>query len=280
MRNIIFFARRALLSQPLGMTVNILRKKVSASARDGPSRSASPLPIDQQYGIETGGLVQASALRTGSPSDLHSVGYGASVPSVIRRGIEACPHIGGASFVDLGCGKGLPLVVASEYPFLRIVGVELSPSLCAIARSNAARIATDYPSRTAIEVVEGDMTTAELPSGYVVVFLYNPAYKPLIRKLAKRLAEHQAAGNKVMVVYYNPAGAQAFDDQPGFARYFAAHLALEPDEEAASELGNVADSIVIWQGNSEPSYPSYPGAAAPVRLVAGGSAGQVEPAGS
>jgi len=277
MGNFLFAARRALFSQPLGMTVNILKDKIFAHRRKGSAKAVRPLPIDVQYGIETGGIINASALRTGSRSDLYSFGYGASVPSIIRRGIETCPNLSQASFVDLGCGKGLPLAVASEYPFRRIVGIELSPTLCATARENAARIARAFPDRSSIEVLEGDMTEAELPTGYVLIYLYNPAYPPLIRAIAKRLAAHQAQGNKVMVIYYNPAGARFFDAEPVFTRHFAAHLPLQDDEFIASEQGNSADSIAVWQGLSEPMYEKFPGATARIARVSGGSSGQVQP---
>ena len=41
-------------------------------------------------------------------------------------------------FLDLGAGKGRMLLAASRYPFRRVIGVELSDRLAAIARSNVA----------------------------------------------------------------------------------------------------------------------------------------------
>jgi SAM-dependent methyltransferase len=274
MSKLLFAARRALFSQPLGMTINILKRKV-AGGKSGAQKPAAKLPIDSLYGIDTGGIINASALRTGAAADVHSFGYGASIPSVIRRAIEACPDLDKASFIDMGCGKGLPLAVASEYPFRRIIGVELSPDLCAVARQNASRIAEAYPDRTPIEIAQGDITAFDLPSGYTIIYLYNPAYPPLISRLVPRLAEHQANGNKVMVIYYNPAFAKYFDKNAGFTRYFAEHLQFEDEEIAASPLGNVADSVAIWQGVGEPMLTAFPGADAPIELVAGGSSGRV-----
>src|SRR5580700_6255635 len=40
------------------------------------------------------------------------------------------------TFIDLGSGKGRTLLMASDYPFHRIVGVELLPSLHEIAQEN------------------------------------------------------------------------------------------------------------------------------------------------
>jgi len=275
MSKLIYSLRRTLFSQPLGMTVRILKHKLSRK----PATQAAPppgiLPIDILYGLDTSGRISASVLRTGSSADIHSYGYGASLPSIIRKAIETCPNLDQASFVDLGCGKGLPLAVATEYPFRRILGVELSPALCVTARENARRMAERFPERTRIEVVEGDMIAAELPSGYLVAYMYNPAYPPLISRLAKRLAEHQARGNKVMVIYYNPAGAKFFDRAEGFERYFAEHVPFEPEEIAATQLGNVADSVVIWQSAADPHFAPQPAADRPVDLVAGGAAAKV-----
>ena len=278
MSNLLFAARRALVSQPLGMTVNILKRKLfkgNAAAVGGNGAPLARLPIDGLYGIDTAGIINASALRSGSGADVHSFGYGASLPSVIRRAIETCPNLDQASFIDLGCGKGLPLAVATEYPFRRIVGVELSPTLSAVAAQNAERVAAAHPQRTRIEIVQGDMLTSELPTGYLIAYLYNPAYPPLLRRLVRRLAEHQAQGNKVMVIYYNPSSARYFDRNPAFARYYAAHLRFDEDEIVASPLGNDADSIAVWQGVGEPMHPPLPGADAPIVVVAGGSCGHV-----
>ena len=42
------------------------------------------------------------------------------------------------TFVDLGSGKGRTLLMASEYPFRRIVGVEILPELHRAAEENIA----------------------------------------------------------------------------------------------------------------------------------------------
>src|ERR1017187_10137955 len=42
-------------------------------------------------------------------------------------------------FIDLGSGKGRTLLMASDYPFRRIVGVELLPALHRAAQENLSR---------------------------------------------------------------------------------------------------------------------------------------------
>jgi hypothetical protein len=45
----------------------------------------------------------------------------------------------GLTFIDFGSGKGRTLLMASEYPFRQIIGLEFSPELHRIAESNITR---------------------------------------------------------------------------------------------------------------------------------------------
>jgi SAM-dependent methyltransferase len=231
-------------------------------------------PIDALYGIETGGVISASALRTNSSADLHNFGYVGSQPSIIRKALATIPNLDRASFVDFGCGKGRPLIVASEYPFRRIVGVELSPALCEIARRNGARISALHPERRPIEIVEGNVLDFEIPPGLVVIYLYNSFYAPLMKQVAAKVARHQEkSGNKVFLIYYNPANAKIFDRSDALSRY---HAAKYPCDEAEAEAAAWRDdSVVIWQGTRGEMLPPRAGAEANVRVTAGGNGGEV-----
>ena len=44
------------------------------------------------------------------------------------------------TFIDLGCGKGRVLLMASDYPFKKIIGVEFMPELHRAAQKNIARL--------------------------------------------------------------------------------------------------------------------------------------------
>lgn len=104
-------------------------------------------PIDRLYGIDTSGFVSVERLHVDPNLKHHMLPYAGSRPSIIRRAIASLPELDGYSFVDLGCGKGRPLLVASEFPFRHVVGVELSPDLCDIARKNATSIHRRFPER-------------------------------------------------------------------------------------------------------------------------------------
>src|ERR1700692_2548155 len=97
-------------------------------------------PFDRQYGTETSGLVPVQMIASDKTLLSKINPYCGSQPSVIRRAITALGKTDEYQFVDLGCGKGRAMIVASEFPFRSISGVELSPSLAKIARQNMDRV--------------------------------------------------------------------------------------------------------------------------------------------
>ena len=203
-------------------------------------------PFDRTYGVETSGADQVAEFKLDPAIARHMSPYAGSQPSIIRRALDTLPLVDDTSFVDLGCGKGRPLVVASEFPFRRIVGVELAPHLVSVARANAATIRRRFPERAAIEIVEEDATRFRWPAGKLVLFCYNSFDAELVGKLVASL-ERGLAGpvEHVFVVYYNPVWGALLDRSPAFERWYAATLPYD-----SSELGfgpDRSDAVVIWQ---------------------------------
>src|SRR5215471_11844719 len=62
------------------------------------------------------------------------------------------------TFIDLGSGKGRVLLMASDYPFRRIVGVELLAALHHIAEQNIEQYHSDSQRCFALESVCADAT--------------------------------------------------------------------------------------------------------------------------
>jgi len=121
------------------------------------------------------------------------------------------------TFVDLGCGMGRALLLATRYPFKQIAGVEVSPALAAIARENVERwLATHDDLRCRdVRVVRRDATQWALPAGDLVVFLYNPFGAASIRRLRERWAKRTKNG-RFIVIYHTPVHAEAFESSEEF----------------------------------------------------------------
>ncbi|HEV2697120.1 MAG TPA: class I SAM-dependent methyltransferase [Terriglobales bacterium] len=109
------------------------------------------------------------------------------------------------TFVDIGSGKGRALLLASEYPFLRIVGVELLPELNQIAQENIRRFQSSHQQGPSIEAICGDATKFKFPQGTFIVLLNNPLPPTGLRAVISNI---EAALNEtlrtVFVIYANP----------------------------------------------------------------------------
>ena len=109
-------------------------------------------PFDIEHGTDTSGFVAVADLDQlkHEAARARSLPYAGSQPSIVRAVLATLQPLELFTFVDLGCGKGRPLLVASEYPFREIIGVELSASLAKIAQRNGDLIKQRFPERTPI----------------------------------------------------------------------------------------------------------------------------------
>jgi SAM-dependent methyltransferase len=125
------------------------------------------------------------------------------------------------TFVDLGSGKGRTLLMASEYPFRRIVGVELIPGLHRAAEENSRAYRFAEQRCRQIECLLGDAREYEFPLEPLVLYLFNPLPEMALAEVLRRLeASLLQFPRPVWVLYHNPLlegllSASAFLDKVG-----------------------------------------------------------------
>jgi Histone methylation protein DOT1 len=119
------------------------------------------------------------------------------------------------TFVDLGSGKGRVLLMASEYPFRGIIGIELLPSLNRIAEENIALYRSETQKCSALHSICGDATSLSLPEGPIVLYLFNPFPEPgLKRTLANLKMRLEANPSAIYLLYHNPVLEHILGSQP------------------------------------------------------------------
>src|SRR5580700_7998576 len=116
-------------------------------------------------------------------------------------------------FLDLGSGKGRTLLMASDYPFRRIIGVELLPSLHQAAQENLNMYRKESQKCFTLESVCADATEFPFPDEPTVLYLFNPfpeaGLKRMIANLEQSLREHP---REVYVLYHNPLLEQVLSE--------------------------------------------------------------------
>jgi precorrin-6B methylase 2 len=106
------------------------------------------------------------------------------------------------ALLDFGCGAGRVICDAAQYPFSRIIGVDVDAKLCAVAKRNVNALRR---SRTLPEIVCADATTYLVPDEVTVVFLYNPFPGPVLQAALMRVLESfDRVPRRMRVVYANP----------------------------------------------------------------------------
>jgi len=128
------------------------------------------------------------------------------------------------TFIDIGSGKGRALLLASEYPFGRILGLEILPELNEVAIENIREFAGREKKIPKIQAICADATKFEFPVDPLVVLLFNPlpeaSLKIMIQNLEKSLQDHP---RPVHLLYANPVLAAVPDGSSLFQRGSANH---------------------------------------------------------
>jgi len=179
-------------------------------------RDSTPSRLRQRYGdadydwdhrVNTTGA--AVGWRDRLLGVLHSP-YQPTEPGLFHEIIDELRRRTGADlshfiFLDPGSGKGRTLLMAADYPFQKIIGVELLPSLHEIARENLQRYRSESRKCFALESICADATSFPLPENPLVIYLFNPFPEPGLRQLCanlgRSLRQHPRA---VYVTYHNP----------------------------------------------------------------------------
>jgi SAM-dependent methyltransferase len=230
-------------------------------------------PFDLEFGVRTSGLVAGRNLKSGHRADRHNTAYFGVAPSVFREMIvrwrrsKPVAAIDEFTFVDLGAGMGRALLLAAEFPFRAVVGVELNPTLARIGRRNMALWRAAGRSRTPMCMLCRDAAELALPAGPCVVFLFNPFGAPVLRRLLTAWSRSFAGRERQLdILYVNNEQERVLERQVGFTRLFmgevrrsradaiADHRILvnQPDGEYA--VTNWEDcSIYRWMGKTASS---------------------------
>jgi SAM-dependent methyltransferase len=210
-------------------------------------------PFDQKHGVDTGGFLGGGRLAAaGGQNAFHNAGYYGISPSrfqtAIERWNEYLPANGltGYSFIDLGCGKGRALMLASEYPFREVIGIELNPDLASIAADNIKIWLQSNRSQCPIQVLAQDVAAFAFPQGPCAVYLYNPFGAPVVQQLISNIEQQFGARSGILdILYVNPVAADLFAQHPGFSLLWSGTLPLSAEDAvvdritAADELCNI-----------------------------------------
>jgi hypothetical protein len=177
-----------------------------AFARNLEHERALAREFDQTYGVETAG--ESPLTEAGVPPDKAGRGNGLYRGIWPRHFHEALRETGlpfeRFTFVDYGSGKGKALMLASAYPFRRIVGVEFAPRLHEVAVNNLGVFRSPEQRCRALEAVCADALEWEPPNEPLLCFFFNPFDDATMERVVTRVARSRRdAPRDIYLLYVN-----------------------------------------------------------------------------
>jgi SAM-dependent methyltransferase len=201
------------------LPIHLFREyRAARQRRPGGPRS----DFDIAHGVDTdgerGGWTYLSDLNIGSPNWIHGVDYCGIEPARFLAAIKSVNlRHEDYTFIDFGSGKGRALLIASEFAFRRVVGIEFSAELNAIADRNIA-VYRRGPGRCgAIETRCMDFVDFEFPPEPSLLYFYEPCddelFSTVLNNIRASLREHP---RPLHVIYIGPGRKEALLDASDF----------------------------------------------------------------
>ena len=157
--------------------------------------------FDRWHGTETIQWVDTKALDISAEAKEHIAPYKATKAMPFRRLLRTLNLPKAWTFVDFGSGKGRALLLAAEYGFQKVIGVEISEELCEVARRNAKMMGYDAQ----IHPVVSDVSAFVIEADQHVFYLYDPFDVVILRRILEQFRSSLTnAPRRVWLIYNAP----------------------------------------------------------------------------
>lgn len=169
--------------------------------------------FDMRHGVETHTMVEVADLNVDASETSESNRFQSIHEDLFEKAFRHL-HIDHSEFffVDFGSGKGKALLLASRYPFKRIIGVEFSAELCQTCRRNLDFFTSPDQKSKAFEVSHVNAGHYEPLLEPSVFFFYNPFRGALMQNVLEHIASSlRVHPRPAWIIYCNPDCASLVD---------------------------------------------------------------------
>jgi len=168
---------------------------------------------DRRHHVDTSITVDLDQLHIEAESLGSGKRYQATSERIFHRALQGLPiEHRDFVFLDIGSGKGKCLLMAADYPFAEIVGVEFAPELVEIARRNFQTYRSRRQKCRNLQAVACDAALYQVPARPSIFYFYNPFGPDILRKVAENIRQSlEAHPRPAFLLYLNPFHREVFD---------------------------------------------------------------------
>jgi SAM-dependent methyltransferase len=184
--------------------------------------------FDRRYRIRTSGFIELRDTSFNTERLPDATQYGPTNGWAARKMLKTLVLPSATRFCDIGCGLGRVCVLAAEFDYARVTGVELAPELCTAARVNVTNSRLSESARAKIHIVEIDALDYCAATDDDVFFMFRPFSGDFLTRVLDQLAKRARERNtSLTLIYTERVVASASHNQT-----IAAHGAFVRNREA------------------------------------------------
>ena len=159
--------------------------------------------FDRRYRVKTSGFIQLDKTSFKPERLRDATQYGPTNGWAVRRILKRLALSRELRFCDVGSGLGRICVIAAEYGFAKVTGVELAPELCVAARENIANCRLPEDRRSRIEILQMDALDYCATTDDDVFFMFRPFSGDFLRVVLDKLAARASERRKPLTLIYS-----------------------------------------------------------------------------
>jgi SAM-dependent methyltransferase len=163
--------------------------------------------FDLKYGLDTQTPILIRDLEIWAPAAQYAVHYeGAPIPLIHRILRQLRTDLRRFTLIDLGSGKGRVLLVAAQYPFKSVIGLEFSKILHDIAQANISKFVEQGLTKTRPRSINMDASEFDF-SQFTdkVIFCNNPFIETFALRILDNLQSSlRKTGHEGILIYLSP----------------------------------------------------------------------------
>jgi SAM-dependent methyltransferase len=169
--------------------------------------------FDWRYGTDTVGATPLSELALEGELLRGASPYEPTRLRPFRQVMRLLKPSRNSVLLDFGCGKGRVLLVAAQFGFKRIEGVEFAKQLCKIAENNVAAYKARTCSQTEFRIVESDAANYEIQDDVDYFYFFNPFGEEVMRSTMRNIVRSiDRRPRDATLIYCNPRSKQCIEE--------------------------------------------------------------------
>ncbi len=247
-----FVLQRAVAKRGVMGTLTAAPGKIMGQLSRGskPAKQFNPVhPFDDEFGTDTSGLIAAEELLDSRRrKNIHNTGFYATAPSLFHQAFARLDiDFERFTFVDLGAGKGRIMLLASNFPFQQVLGVEFIPELHAAATRNIALYQPPGRQCNDVQCILSDVRDFVFPPVPLVIFMWHPFVGPVFERVMANL-EYSLWRHprEVYVVYLKPEFEHLVERVPSLRKLWESRLTMTEQDFAAYIFPDQSEVCVAY----------------------------------